>query len=56
MANQSLTRRYFFFGSLLAGAVPFGGYGSVKSLRAMGYKPYYDKLNCGRDRLRRPWR
>ena len=35
----------FFFGSLLAGAIPSGGYGTVKSLRAMGYKPYYDKLN-----------
>ena len=39
------TRRYFFFGSLLAGAVPTGGYGSVPSLRALGYKPFYDKLN-----------
>ena len=39
------TRRYFFFGTLLAGAVPIGGYGSVPSLRALGYKPYYSKLN-----------
>ncbi|HBY61882.1 MAG TPA: gfo/Idh/MocA family oxidoreductase [Solibacterales bacterium] len=38
-------RRFFFFGSLLAGAVPAGGYGSVTSLRALGYKPYYNKLN-----------
>ena len=45
MASQGIPRRYFFFGPLLAGAVPFGGYGTVKSLRAMGYKPYYDKLN-----------
>ncbi len=45
MLGHGLNRRHFFFGSLLAGAVPFGGYGSVKSLRAMGYKPYYDKLN-----------
>ena len=45
MANQGLSRRYFFFGSLLAGAILSGGYGTVKSLRAMGYKPYYDKLN-----------
>ncbi len=45
MPSNRLSRRYFFFGSLLAGAVPFGGYGTVKSLKAMGYKPYYDKLN-----------
>jgi len=42
---MNLSRRHFFFGSLLAGAVPAGGYGSVKSLKALGYKPYYDKLN-----------
>ena len=29
----------------MAGAVPAGGFGSVPSLRALGYKPYYDKLN-----------
>ncbi len=40
-----LSRRYFFYGSLLAGAVPTGGYGSVTSLKALGYKPFYDKLN-----------
>ncbi len=39
------SRRYFFFGSLLAGAIPTGGFGSVPSLRALGYKPFYDKLN-----------
>jgi len=30
---------------LLAGAVPTAGYGSVPSLKSLGYKPYYDKLN-----------
>ena len=40
-----MNRRYFFFGSVLAGAVPAAGFGSVPSLRALGYKPYYDKLN-----------
>ncbi|MDA0205570.1 MAG: Gfo/Idh/MocA family oxidoreductase [Acidobacteria bacterium] len=46
MSVQNLSRRRFFFlGSLLAGAVPSGGYGTVKSLKALGYKPYYDKLN-----------
>jgi predicted dehydrogenase len=44
---MSISRRYFFFGSLLAGAVPIGGYGSVTSLKALGYKPFYDKLNVG---------
>jgi hypothetical protein len=39
-----ISRRYFFYGSLLAGAVPTGGYGSVASLQALGHKPYYNKL------------
>ena len=39
------SRRHFFFGPLLAGAVPVAGYGSVPSLRALGYKPFYNKLN-----------
>ncbi len=43
--TDGVSRRYFFFGSLLAGAVPAAGFGSVPSLRALGYKPYYDKLN-----------
>ncbi len=43
--SLDLSRRYFFFGSLLAGSVPAAGFGSVPSLRALGYKPYYDKLN-----------
>src|SRR6266481_4801866 len=45
MSHDGISRRYFFFGSLLAGAVPLAGYGSVPSLRALGYKPFYDKLN-----------
>lgn len=40
-----VSRRYFFFGSLFASAVPAAGYGSVASLRALGYKPFYNKLN-----------
>lgn len=43
--SHSISRRFFFQGSLLAGAVPLGGFGSVASLKALGYKPYYDKLN-----------
>src|SRR3954462_10321937 len=45
MSYDGISRRYFFFGSLLAGAVPLAGQGSVPSLRELGYKPYYDKLN-----------
>ncbi len=44
MGNQ-LSRRYFFYGTLLAGAVPRGGFGSVPSLSALGFKSYLDKLN-----------
>jgi hypothetical protein len=44
-AFNPVSRRHFFFGSLLAGAVPAAGFGSVPSLRSLGYKPYYDKLN-----------
>lgn len=43
--SGDVSRRHFFFGALLAGVVPAGGFGSVASLRALGYKPYYDKLN-----------
>jgi hypothetical protein len=45
MSHNGVSRRYFFFGSLLAGAVPLAGQSSVPSLRALGYKPFYDKLN-----------
>src|SRR5581483_11485369 len=37
--------RHFFFGSLLAGAVPLGGFGSEPSLKALGYKSPNEKLN-----------
>src|SRR3954454_19572893 len=40
-----LSRRYFFFGSLLAGAVPSKGFGSVASLKSAGYKSPNEKLN-----------
>ena len=45
MSSDGISRRYFFFGSLLAGAVPQVGFGSQPSLHALGYKPFYDKLN-----------
>jgi hypothetical protein len=42
---MSLTRRHFFYGALLAGAVPSGGFGSTPSLKAAGYKSPNEKLN-----------
>ncbi len=41
----NFTRRHFFFGSLLASAVPLRGYGSVPSLKKLGYKSPNEKLN-----------
>src|SRR5947208_4632160 len=40
-----LSRRHFFFGSLLAGAVPSAGFGSTPSLKFLGYKSPNEKLN-----------
>jgi predicted dehydrogenase len=45
MSEHGVSRRHFFYGTLLAGAVPTGGFGSVPSLTALGYKPFYEKLN-----------
>ena len=45
LAVDMLTRRHFFYGSLLAGTVPAGGFGSTPSLKAMGYKSPNAKLN-----------
>jgi hypothetical protein len=42
---MSLSRRHFFFGTLLAGAIPAGGFGSTMSLSRAGYKSPSDKLN-----------
>jgi Oxidoreductase family, NAD-binding Rossmann fold/Oxidoreductase family, C-terminal alpha/beta domain len=43
--SDGVSRRYFFFGSLLAGALPSAGFGSVPSLTALGYKSPNEKLN-----------
>ena len=45
MSDNSFSRRHFFFGSLLAGAVPVGGFGSVRSLKQLGFKSPNQKLN-----------
>ncbi len=42
---QGISRRYFFFGTLLAGAVPPGGFSSAQSLKRLGYKSPNEKLN-----------
>jgi predicted dehydrogenase len=42
---NSISRRHIFQGALLAGAVPTGGYGTVRSLKAMGYRSPNEKLN-----------
>lgn len=40
-----ISRRYFFYGTLLAGAIPSAGFGSAKSLTRLGYKSPNEKLN-----------
>ncbi len=45
MAHDGVSRRHFFYGSLLAGAVPAAGFGSQPSLKALGYKSPNEKLN-----------
>jgi hypothetical protein len=45
MAFDSFSRRHFFYGTLLAGAIPSGGFGSTPSLKALGYKSPNEKLN-----------
>jgi hypothetical protein len=42
---MTFSRRHFFYGSLLAGAVPSAGFGSTPSLRTLGYKSPSEKLN-----------
>lgn len=45
MAGEGFSRRHFFFGTLLAGAIPSGGFASTPSLKAAGYKSPNEKLN-----------
>ena len=42
---MALSRRHFFYGSLLAGAVPRAGFGTTPSLKQLGYKSPNEKLN-----------
>jgi hypothetical protein len=43
--SSQINRRFFFYGPLLAGAVPAAGFGSAASLKALGYKSPNEKLN-----------
>jgi predicted dehydrogenase len=43
--NTISRRRFFFFGTVLAGAIPIRGFGSVPSLKALGYQSPNEKLN-----------
>ena len=45
MAGDKISRRHFFFGSLLAGVIPAGGFGTVPSLKLLGYQSPNEKLN-----------
>ena len=45
MAYDRISRRHFFYGSLLAGAMPAAGFGSASSLTLLGYKSPNEKLN-----------
>src|ERR1039458_2955983 len=42
---MALSRRHFFYGNLLAGAVPAVGFGSTASLKSAGYKSPNEKMN-----------
>jgi hypothetical protein len=43
--SSGFSRRWFFQGALLAGAVPAGGFGSTPSLTRVGYRSPNEKLN-----------
>ena len=43
--SSQINRRYFFYGSVLAGAVPAAGFGTSPSLKMLGYKSPNEKLN-----------
>jgi predicted dehydrogenase len=45
MSTNGVSRRHFFVGSLLAGTVPTAGFGSVASLKGLGFKSPNEKLN-----------
>jgi predicted dehydrogenase len=42
--SHGISRRHFFFGTLLAGAIPRAGFGSVPSLKFLGYQSPNEQL------------
>ena len=52
--SKGISRRHFFFGTLLAGVVPRGGFGTVPSLKALGYQSPNEKMNIAARRRRWP--
>lgn len=42
---MTISRRHFFLGTLLAGAIPRAGFGSVASLKALGYQSPNERMN-----------
>jgi hypothetical protein len=44
---SQISRRHFFFGTLFAGVIPRVGFGSVPSLKFLGYQSPNEKLNIG---------
>jgi hypothetical protein len=45
MSQHISSSRRVFVGTLLAGAVPAGGFGSVPSLKNLGYRSPNEKMN-----------
>ncbi len=45
MTEQITRRKFFFYGALLTGMIPMGGFGKNPSLRRLGYKSPNEKLN-----------
>jgi hypothetical protein len=44
---SEVSRRHFLFGTLLAGVIPRGGFGSVPSLSFLGYQSPNEKMHIG---------
>ncbi|MBP1598218.1 MAG: oxidoreductase domain protein [Acidobacteria bacterium] len=45
MKDNGISRRHFLYGALLTGAIPAGGFGTVPSLKFLGYQSPNEKLN-----------
>ena len=42
---SEFSRRHFLFGTLLAGVIPRGGFGTTPSLKFLGYQSPNQKMN-----------